>query len=644
MSFAPRANSAARRKALRSFVWALTVGVIVGLATAAPDKAAYAADMDSLGQWSEDRVQRLPQDESLYFLLVDRFANGDPRNDKAGSKGGRLEHGFDPTHKGFYHGGDFKGLTSKLDYIQGLGATAIWVTPIFRNKWVQGAPGKESSGYHGYWITDFLDVDPHLGSRKDFKAFVDAAHARGMKVYMDIITNHTADVIAYKECNPPGKDGRPLAGPPCAYRSIADYPYSRKGGANGEPINPGFRGDGAEELAKENFAKLTRTDYAYTPYVPKPEQGIKNPAWLNDVRWYHNRGETRYEGENSQYGDFAGLDDLFTEDPRVVDGMAEIYKSWITDFRVDGFRIDTQKHVRPEFWQKFIPQIEAHAKAQGIEHFHIFGEVYNFDAADLARHTVDDGMPSVLDFAFQGKAADYLIHGKPARDLENLFKADKIYARGEATAAILPTFLSNHDMGRFAGFLRQKHPQMSDAEALARLKLAHALMMTARGVPVVYYGDEQGFVSDGGDQDARETLFASQVTVYNDNDLIGTDRTTAQDNFSADHPLYRAIRELNDLRKASVALRRGRQIVRYSDEKGGLLVFSRIEAQSGEEVVVAINATDTARSFNTVVNPDAVAFEALRGSCSPAVSAPGSYAMSVAPLDFVICRTRKGAS
>ena len=102
--------------------------------------------------------------ESIYFVLPDRFANGDTANDTGGIAGGRLQSGFDPADKGFYHGGDIKGLIAKLDYIKGMGFTALWVGPIFKNKAVQGAPGQESAGYHGYWITDFTQVDPHIGT------------------------------------------------------------------------------------------------------------------------------------------------------------------------------------------------------------------------------------------------------------------------------------------------------------------------------------------------------------------------------------------------------------------------------------------------------------------------------------------------
>ncbi|HYX47551.1 MAG TPA: alpha-amylase family glycosyl hydrolase, partial [Sphingomicrobium sp.] len=212
---------------------------------------------------------RLPQDEVIYFVMPDRFENGDPSNDRGGLSGDRLNTGFDPTDKGFFHGGDLKGLTSRLDYIQGLGATAVWLTPIFKNKAVQGPPGHESAAYHGYWIIDFTLVDPHLGTNADFKTFVDAAHSRGMKVYMDIVVNHTADVIQYAECK---------ISVDCPYRSIADYPYQRRGGVNGKRINPGFAGEG--DGSQANFTKLTDPNYAYTVRVPPAERDIKRPAWL----------------------------------------------------------------------------------------------------------------------------------------------------------------------------------------------------------------------------------------------------------------------------------------------------------------------------------------------------------------------------
>ena len=149
-----------------------------------------------------DPVRQAGSNNQYYFVMTDRFANADATNDTGGLTGDRLTTGFDPTSKGFYEGGDLAGLTSQLDYIQGLGTTAIWLTPSFKNQPVQGEGAGASAGYHGYWITDFTQIDPHLGTNAELTALIDAAHAKGMKVFFDIIANHTADVISYEQPRP----------------------------------------------------------------------------------------------------------------------------------------------------------------------------------------------------------------------------------------------------------------------------------------------------------------------------------------------------------------------------------------------------------------------------------------------------------
>src|SRR5688572_18065197 len=131
--------------------------------------------------------------QTFYFVLADRFANGRTDNDNGGLTGGPNITGFDPTRISHYHGGDFAGLAARLDYLQKLGITAIWVTPPLKNKPMQSG----TAGYHGYWITDFLQTDPHLGTNEEFRELIRQAHARGLRVFMDIIVNHTADVIQY---------------------------------------------------------------------------------------------------------------------------------------------------------------------------------------------------------------------------------------------------------------------------------------------------------------------------------------------------------------------------------------------------------------------------------------------------------------
>lgn len=559
--------------------------------------------------------QRPPQDEVIYFLLPDRFANGDPANDHGGYAPQRLVSGFDPADADFYHGGDLAGVIQRLDYIQGLGATAVWLAPIFKNKPVQTHGDYTGAAHHGYWITDFTAVDPHFGDEATMRALVDAAHARGMKVYLDIVANHTADVIRYREC--PDR--------PCAYRSRADYPYVRKGGVDGAPINDGFDG--------RDFSRLTRPDYAYTPYVPADEENAKVPAWLNDPIRYHNRGESTFSGESSLDGDFAGLDDLMTEDPVVVQGMIEIFGGWIDKYGVDGFRIDTARHVNPEFWQAFIPAMLERAQAKGIPNFHIFGEVYDSDPAVTARFTRTDAYPAVLDFPFQKQAAD-VAAGKIGTDaLARLFDADAVYDKGADTAAILPTFLGNHDMGRIGFFVKQADPDADDAELLARIKLAHALMMFSRGVPTLYYGDEQGFAGAGGYGNARQDMWPSRTPAYADETPVGG----RQPAYSTQAPLYRAIAEMARIRAAEPALRRGRQVVRAYGDKPGLFALSRL-MDDGAEVLVLFNSAPAPVTAQVEVEPSSLRWQALRGDCAVGSSAPASVRVSVPPLDYLVCK------
>ena len=572
--------------------------------------------------------ERQLEDEIIYFVLPDRFENGDPANDRGGLKGGPLQHGFDPTHKGFYHGGDLKGLTQRLDYIQGMGVTAIWFAPVFKNKPVQGKPGEESAGYHGYWVTDFTQIDPHFGTNAEFKAFVDAAHARGMKVYMDIIINHTADVIGYVEGEANGY----------RYRSKGDYPFSRAGGTGGKPINPGFAGDDNADPA--NWARLTDPAFAYTPVVPETENNVKVPAWLNDVTLYHNRGNSHWIGESSVYGDFAGLDDLATEHPRVVDGMIDIFGQWIDDYGIDGYRIDTAKHVNPEFWRAFVPPILARAKAKGIDHFHIFGEIaYEEPTATLAAQVMAESqLPYALDMGF-AKAAQMVASGKaPPRLMAEFLQQDAIYPGGAKTAIGLPTFLGNHDFGRFSMFVRQMSGSDEPDKLLARVTLGHAMMFLLRGVPTVYYGDEQGFISDGNDQLAREDMFPSLTAVYNDNVLVGTAATTAQSNFDTAHPLYRLIGELSAARTASPALRRGLSTVRAFEEAApGLLAVERHDPETGQRVILAFNTGDMPLSRAIEVSYRARNIAPLVGACPTALAAPGSVEIALPAFGFAAC-------
>ena len=420
----------------------------------------YTAEDDAL---VADPVRQPGSAEQFYFVMTDRFANGDTSNDTGGLTGDRLTTGLDPTDKGFYQGGDLAGLRSQLDYIEGLGTSAIWLTPSFKNRPVQGEGENASAGYHGYWITDFTQIDPHLGTNAELEALIADAHARGIKVYFDIITNHTADVISYEENQ-------------FSYIDQATSPYRD---AAGNAFDP------ADYAGTDTFPALDpATSFPYTPVITEADADIKVPAWLNDPTLYHNRGDSTWAGESVTLGDFVGLDDLMTEHPTVVDGFVDVYQDWV-DLGIDGFRIDTAKHVNFEFWEKWSTEVLDYAHAAGKPDFFMFGEVYDADPAKLSPYVRKTDMNSVLDFTFQSNATSYAKGGSAAQ-LQALFAGDDMYTTPDSSATALPTFLGNHDMGRIGYFV-------AGADALQRDELAHELMYLTRGQPVVYYGDEQGF-------------------------------------------------------------------------------------------------------------------------------------------------------
>jgi glycosidase len=567
------------------------------------------------------------EDEVFYFVLPDRFNDADPSNNTGGVPGGALEHGYLPTDKGYYHGGDIRGIIERLDYIQDLGVTAIWMAPLFKNRPVQGdgtIPGS-SAGYHGYWITDFTSVDPHFGTNEELRELVATAHARGIKVFFDIITNHTADVIDYAEGS-------------YTYISKQAQPYLD---ATGQPF------DDRAYAGTQTFPPLDpAVSFPYTPVFRSPEDAtVKAPDWLDNPIYYHNRGDSTFSGENAEYGDFFGLDDLFTEHHVVVDGMIDIYQTWIRDVGIDGFRIDTAKHVNMEFWQAFSPAMLDEAAQQGNPDFYMFGEVFSGSVPFVSEYATRGQLPGVLDFPFQEHARAFASQSQPTDELAALFAQDDYYTDADGNAYRLPTFLGNHDMGRIGFFLKQDNPGASDAELLARDRLVHALMYFSRGVPVIYYGDEQGFTGDGGDKDAREDMFPSQVASYNDNDLIGTDATTAESNFDPSHPLYQTLQTYAALRGEHEALSQGSQIQRYSTDQAGIYAFSRIATDKTKQIeyVLAFNNAETEQSatFDTYQSNGRLTPVYPAGNPDLRTDRDGQVTVTVPPLSFVIYQAKR---
>jgi len=506
--------------------------------------------------------------QTFYFALTDRFANGDTSNDRGGIEGDREAHGFDPTDVGYYHGGDLAGLIARLDYIRDLGVTAIWLTPPFTNKPVQ----RGSAGYHGYWITDFLTIDPHLGTNEDYRRFVSEAHARGMRVFLDIVPNHTADVIKY-------------VGGTSEYRSA---PYLDAEGREFDASSAAFNGLGDPAA----FPKLDAArSFPHVPYVPEAEARIKKPDWLNDLTLYHNRGDSVWSGLSSTQGDFSGLDGVFTEHPRVVLGNIELYSHWIREFGIDGFRVDTMKHVNPEFWQAFAPAIREAARSSGRRDFFQFGEVFSRDGDPEYLSEFSTYLPNdaTLDFGFAAAARRFISQQGRADALAAFFEADDYYTDHDSNVHTTTTFIGNHDDGRWAHHLLTDNPGATHAELASLVRIGNGLLYLVRGQPVLYYGDEQGMIGRGGnDKQARESMFAAQATDFRNAALLETIRTGAEDKFDASHPFYRLFARLGALRTGSKALRTGAMIIRPLPERDAF-AFSRIDRDELVEHLVVFN-------------------------------------------------------
>ena len=459
----------------------------------------------------------------IYFVMPDRYRNGDSSNDSL--------PGYDPTNTAFFHGGDLKGLTGNceddegLARIKSLGFTSVWMTPLV----VQQPPTEGGAGYHGYWGVDFLNVDPHLGTNEDLSALSKCAKKLGLKLILDVVTNHTGDIIWYKDRQ---------------------------------------------------------------PYIPEKFKDLKNPAWLNDISNYHNVGDMNKcwsEGSCTRDGDFYGLDDLATEKEAVYLGWAEVYGSWISRYGIEGFRVDTAKHVDNDFFKNWSPRINERARNAGINNFTIFGEVWEQSPIELMNYIRINKLQTALDFPFQRVAIEYAASSSDASTLRNLFDYDDYYTDKESSAHNLVTFLGNHDMGR-AAFLIETKKVNPPRELLARVKLAHSLLYLSRGIPVVYYGDEVGMTGtgSGNDQLARQDMFATKVAIWKKEKRVGSKPVGESDSFNlGTNELTEHIRALAKVRARYPALANGQMQIRYA--RGSVFAFSKRANVSDQEFVIVMN-------------------------------------------------------
>jgi glycosidase len=368
-----------------------------------------------------------------------------------------------------------------------------------------------------------------------------------------------------------------------------------------------------------------RDELPYTPTVTPDEADLKVPAWLNDPTLYHNRGDSTWEGESVTFGDFVGLDDLMTEHPTVVNGFVDVYDDWI-DLGIDGFRIDTAKHVNFEFWEQWSTQVLDYAHANGKPDFFMFGEVYDADPQKLSPYVRKTDMNSVLDFTFQSQAVSFAA-GNSAKNLQSLFAGDDYYTTPDSSATALPTFLGNHDMGRVGYFL-----QGTDAP-LQRDELAHELLFLTRGQPVVYYGDEQGL------RGHRRRPERSSDAVPDAG--RGVPEPAARDGRRVRHgralrhrrPALRPHHRAQRTAPGAPGARHGAQVERYVDNGAGVYAFSRVDRTEKVEYLVAANNSNAAKTVDIPTLTEDGAFEVLYGDgSSVTANADGVASVTVPAL------------
>lgn len=476
------------------------------------------------------------REEFIYFLLVDRFHDSHQRKPSPA----RNRKGFgDKNQLQNFCGGTIRGITHHLDYIQNLGCTAIWLSPVF-----------ESTAYHGYAIENYLNIDKRFGTKEDLEALVDAAHSRDMRVFLDIVLHHSADTWCY-----PGN---------------VDYYYY-----NGTIFPFG----------------AWRSDER-----PLPVE-LRNPDlyWRKgQIRHFDNYPETRD-------GDFLSLktfkNDNSPEGIYLQDLLTKIHCYWIREVDIDGFRLDAVKHIGEEVISRFCSHIREYAYKLGKRNFFLFGELvgpdelYNRYIGPKTSTQVEDkavyyGLNSVLDFPLYHVLADVIQGKSSSKGLIDRYESLRLNAmhRGEF-GEFLVTFIDNHDQVGQPIKHRLGHDS-TESQVIAGI----GFLLCALGTPCIYYGTEQGFSG------ADENDWAIRECMFNLND-----RTTNL--FNEDERIYKEISCLADLRKSSPVLKFGRMYMREISHDGKIfrlpdfestLAFSRVLYD--QEFIIAFNRSTTQES------------------------------------------------
>jgi alpha-amylase len=404
----------------------------------------------------------------IYFVIVDRFADGDSTNNPD----------VDRDARGAFHGGDLAGLAEQIDEIAELGATALWITPVVKNipGFVSGV-GFPDWGYHGYWADDFEAIDPRFGGEEELGALVDECHQRGIKVLLDVVYNHVG--------------------------------YNSR-------------------------------------YLTDPE-----------TRSWFRTSEAGTCGEDDVTSCVAGLPDFRTELPEVADYLFKAHLGLAARTGIDGFRIDTLKHVAHDFWQEH----RRRTRNELGDDFFLLGEVWGGDRQVLDPWFEGDEIDAGFDFSFSGNVLAFLQgRGRPVafnRYLEKRHQTREGYR--------LAHYLSTHDVPTALSLLE------GDKELFS---LAVILQLTTIGIPTIYYGEEVGRYGGEWPENRSDMPWGDRPI------LPGTGEPR-------DEELRESYRRLIQIRRHHPALWRGGHSGLVFDQH--LLVFARQDSETEDAVVVAIN-------------------------------------------------------
>lgn len=557
------------------------------------------------------------EDQVLYFLMLDRFSDN-KETAYLDNKGNKVTTGFTPPFNpsdannavgndadadlwreagGKWVGGTLDGLESKIGYLSRLGVSAVWISPLFKQISFQPT-------YHGYGIQNFLDVDPHFGTRADLKRVVKTAHSRGVHVILDIILNHTGNVFSYDPDRYHCTDGQ---GNQWMDTRWDGGKYSVKGfnDKTGNPVLP----FGTLDLAKNPEAW---PNGAIWPMEFQDPATFTCKGYINN--WDYD--PEFYEGDFCDLKDVSlgsGPIDSFVPS-RAMEFLCEVYKFWIAYADLDGFRIDTVKHMHPGAVRYFASVIHEFCQSIGKENFYLIGEITGgreraFDTLELtgldAALGVDD-VPDKLEYMVKGyrNPADYF---NLFRNSMLVYKESHVWFRNKVV-----TMFDDHDQVR-KGKNKARFCADSGADKLA-ISIAGVNLCTL-GIPCIYYGSEQCFDGHGdNDRYLREAMFGG---------AFGAFASRGVHFFNEQNSVFIEINKIIAVRAQNIALRRGRQYLRPISGDGinfglpaimggqmrSLVPWSRILDQS--EILCSIN-TDTVSSQTAWVTIDSALHETVK--------------------------------